>query len=170
MRRIAIAVIAVVGVVAVVAVGALVVVPLLGGPHLVFPPGKGKNRVDVTLSMQGGRCIALDPSRLGERDGKQITWHVVNQNCQTPQYVSFREYREDLGGGNYGMPEHVVDKDPASSPQAIPMLASYDVTAKIDKANRTLIFDLSYKYKICIEPTPDPSTNCTDPDVDVWPF
>ena len=30
--------------------------------------------------------------------------------------------------------------------------------------------DKVYKYKICVGPSPNPSTNCLDPDVDVWPF
>jgi hypothetical protein len=63
-----------------------------------------------------------------------------------------------------------VDPDPAYS-KRLARGDSDTVNGKIDKLHFSWSnSDKRYKYKICVGPNPNPSTNCLDPDVDVWPF
>lgn len=135
-----------------------------------FASGNGKSAVDVKLTMQGSVCKVQEPvdDLGGDRLFKnKIRWNVTNDNCETQQYVAFLEYRERIGS-SLGEVEHVVDPDPAYSKQ-IAQGGRDEVLAKIDKLNWTFN-DKKYKYKICVGPNPKPTTNCLDPDVDVWPF
>jgi hypothetical protein len=98
-------------------------------------------------------------------------------NCDAPQYVTFLVYREKLRNGTYGLPEHVVDPDPVSSKSLAAGGGKDTVDAKIDKDNSNWHFDKEFKYFVCFgataNPVPDPiknpSPNCLDPDVDIWP-
>src|SRR5439155_12806659 len=105
---------------------------------------------------------------LGSFGKTKIRWNVTNVDCDTPQFVTFLEYRE-YSGATLEQPEHIVEPDPASSGQ-LARGASDKVEAKIEKFNWNPFADKVYKYKICVGPSPNPSTNCLDPDVDVWPF
>jgi|tagenome__1003787_1003787.scaffolds.fasta_scaffold20619313_2 hypothetical protein len=131
---------------------------------------EGKDNANVELRMAKGACT-VNPvvDRLGGKKGGPIRWNIKNVDC-SPQYVAFLEYREYQNGG-YGSPEHVVDKDPVYSNQ-VPTAGSDKVDAKIDKHGCWVCGeDQVFKYKICIDtnPSPPPTGNCLDPDVDVWP-
>lgn len=155
--------------IAVVVVGVVVVGLFTARRFVEFGKGDGKPETDVQLTMQSGVCKVKDPvDRLGGYYRNKIRWNVTNGDCDTPQYVALLEYRERIGS-SLGAPEHIVDPDPAYSKQ-IARGGSDTVDAKIDKFNWDSFNDKTYKYKICVGPNPNPSTNCLDPDVDVWPF
>jgi hypothetical protein len=151
----------IVGTVVAVAVAASLVA---GSRYLGLWKGTGSENVDVNLSMQGLVCRAQDPQPLGGVWQKKITWTVVN-NCTSPQYVSFGNYREHLGA-QLGPPEKVVEPNPAFSAQINPN-GTEVLKGKIAKWN--WFSEGSYKYDICVGSSPQPASNCTDPDVDVWP-
>jgi len=160
MKRIAVALI----VVGVIAVG------LFAGRRVMgLASGKGKREVPVQLTMQDGVCRVKAPVEdLGGAWKNKIRWNATNVDCDTPQYVASLEYHERIDGV-LDEAEHVVDPDPAYSKQ-IARTASDTVDGKIDKFNWNPFRDKTYKYKICVGPDPNPSTNCLDPDVDVWPY
>jgi hypothetical protein len=134
-----------------------------------FPSGRGKKEVDVQVTMQGGVCAVKSPvDELGGAWKNKVRWNATNVDCDASQYVTFLEYRARNESG-LSEPEHIVDPDPASSRQ-LARGSSDRVDAKIDKFNWNPFGDKVYKYKICVGPSPNPSTNCLDPDVDVWPF
>ena len=162
MKRIAIAVV----VVGVAALGLFSARRFVG-----FANGGGKPEADVQLTVQGGVCGARAPVEdLGGGWKYKIKWNVKNVDCDIPQYVAFLEYRERIGSG-FGPPENgIVDPDPAYS-KRLARGDSDTVNGKIDKLHFSWTnSDKKYKYKICVGPNPNPSTNCLDPDVDVWPF
>jgi hypothetical protein len=161
-------------------IGSLAVLAIAGlAAILIGLPGhhQGKQDADVTLNGTGTAC-AIDPKvgLLGGKKDTKFKWQVVN-NCDTPQYVTFLVYREKVGNGTYGSPEHVVDRDPVSSKSLAATGGKDTVDAKIDKDNSNLYFDKEFKYFVCFgataNPVPDPiknpSPNCLDPDIDVWP-
>ncbi|MBI3401082.1 MAG: hypothetical protein HY048_06650 [Acidobacteria bacterium] len=158
-----------------VTVGAVVVVVVGGFVTLrrtlgIFGGG-GKDQVSVQLTMQGDVCSVRGPvDDLGGAWKNKVQWNIDN-TCDAPQYVSFLEYREDFGGGNYGSIEprgSVVDPDPANSPQVLRGIPA-SVVGKIAKLHLSHFGDRRFKYKICVGPNQNPATNCLDPDVDVWP-
>jgi hypothetical protein len=160
-------------------IGSLAVVALAGLAVVFIPlPGhhQGKTDVDVTLNGKGTACaIDAKVDALGGYKDRKVYWHVVN-NCDTPQYVTFLVYREKLGG-TYGPPEHVVDRDPVSSKSLDATGGKDTVDAKIDKDNLNRYYDKVFKYFVCFGATPNPvpdpirnpSPQCLDPDIDVWP-
>jgi hypothetical protein len=137
--------------------------------------GGGRPTVPVALTMQNGVCSVQGPvGDLGGGYRAPIKWDVTN-NCTAPaQYVSFLEYREDFGPGSYGPIEKgIVDPDPAPDAQHLRLIAPGgrdSIDARIVKLHFSHFGDRRYKYKICVGPAPNPTTNCLDPDVDVWPF
>lgn len=158
-------------VVVLVIAGVIVVIGLFGArQQLGFVSAAAKSEVNVQLTLQGGICKVKDPvETVGGAWKNKIKWTVSNVDCPEAQYTTFLEYRERLAGGGLGSPEAVVDPDPAYS-NRIAMGASDPVHAKIDKFNWNPFSDWTYKYKICVGPAAHPTTNCLDPDVDVWPF
>ena len=161
-------------------IGSLAVLAVAGLAAVFIPlPGhhQGKQDADVVLSGTGTAC-AIDPNigLLGGYKGDKLYWNVVNK-CDTPQYVTFLVYREKLDGGTYGSPDHVVDRDPVSSKLLKASGGGDKVETKVDKDNPNWYFDKVFKYFVCFgataNPVPDPiknpSPNCLDPDVDIWP-
>jgi hypothetical protein len=154
-------------VVTVVAVG-VVALLVAGTRYMGLWRETGSDTVTVTLSQQasGSPCLAADPAPLGGVWKKKLTWNVVN-NCTSSQYVSFGNYREHLAGTNLGSPEKIVDPDPAFGGPINPNGGTAPVAGRIDKWN--WFSEGNYKYTICVGTSARPTTNCTDPDVDVWP-
>ena len=148
----------------------VVAVGLFAGRRLLgFASGNGKPETSVQLTIQDGVCRVKEPvDDLGGGWKNKVRWNVTNVDCDTPQYVAFLEYRERTDSG-LGAIEHVVDPDPAYS-RRLERGSSDGVDAKIDKFNWNPFRDKKYKYKICVGPSANPSTNCLDPDVDVWPY
>ena len=152
------------------------VVVLLAGHFILrqsfgFFAGGGNAQVTVQLTLQNGVCSVRGPvDDLGGAWKNKVRWNIDN-TCAAPQYVSFLEYKEDFGAGNYGPIEpagSIVDPDPANSAQVL-QGAPVSVEGKIAKLHFTHFGDKRYKYKICVGPAMGPTTNCLDPDVDVWP-
>ncbi|MBZ5555945.1 MAG: hypothetical protein LAO77_01585 [Acidobacteriia bacterium] len=131
--------------------------------------GGGKADIDVLLSMQNGVCAAQNPEALGGAWFHKVKWHVTNRDCDAPQYVAFQVYRPHLEGGGLGSPAQVIDPDPAYSGSVARGAPAVTVDGRVAKFH-VGVNDVAYKYQICVGPTPNPTTNCLDPDVDVWPF
>ena len=63
-----------------------------------------------------------------------------------------------------------MDPDPAYSLEIRPTKSDH-VEAEIVKLHFSISGeDLIFKYSICVGPSSKPTTNCLDPDVDVWPY
>lgn len=157
--------------IAVVVVGVVVLGLFTARRFVGFGKGDGKAETDVQLAMQSGVCQVKEPvDRLGGYYRNKIKWNVTNVDCNTPQYVAFLEYRERLGSTLGPIDNGIVDPDPAYSKQ-LARGVNEKVDGKIVKFHVSMSGDdRVFKYKICVGPDPKPTTNCLDPDVDVWPF
>jgi hypothetical protein len=152
---------------------AVVVVAVLGGLFVLRRTTNilgGRDQVAVQLNNDpaDGICKAADPQPGGGAWLHKVTFTVTN-NCRDTQYAAFLNYRERLAGGVLSpTPETVVNPDPANSP-AINPAAAVDVPVRVTKFYFRFRVT-TFKYQICVGPAANPTTNCTDPDFDVWPF
>ena len=173
MRRISVAIALVVGLVG---VGLL-----MACRHSVNVKGfvrgnKGGPHTYVTLETQpDGSCKAT--SGVGTLGGKwkaKLTWHLTN-NCTTAQYVRVMHYQEYRSADEpdptklRAVDDNIVDPTPADSNRLDPGDDDKKLEAHIKKDNTGSGKDILYKYWICVGSTPGPTTNCLDPDVDIWP-
>jgi len=148
-----------VSVIAIAAVG-FYLLRAAAGPH-------GRPEANVTLTMVGSICHADVSNDVGGKRGAAVTWRITN-NCSTDQYVSFTGYKPYLSSG-FGAIEHdVVDPDRAVTPTAIPpSRPGPPVVVHITKP--VIIFEVRYKYTVCVGADASTTGNCNDPDFDIWP-
>ena len=98
-----------------------------------------------------------------------MVWHVTN-GCATDQYLTFTHYQEHLAAGGLGpVVTDVVNPDPLYSDKIKAGASDKKVKGEISKDNSGGSADKLYKYRVCVGASPNPTTNCLDPDVDIWP-
>ena len=122
-----------------------------------------KTDVEIVLRLQGGVCQPSDPDTLKAGFHSKVKWTIRNVDC-SPQYISLRNFKHPLGGGQYDPPENVVepqpvDGGPIGTGQSIP------IEAKVIKFR---VFPKRFKYEIWLGETAANRLGL-DPDIDVWP-
>jgi hypothetical protein len=132
---------------------------------------KGGPRAFVTLAMEDGTCKATDGvGVLGGKKAAKVTWFVSNY-CDSDQYLRFTHYQERLDPNDPTklgpVDPDVVDPDPRDSNKIKAGDEDKKVEANIKKDGGGV--EKLYKYWICVGPASGPTTNCLDPDIDVWP-
>jgi len=139
--------------------------------------GRGNNEIPITLATQAdGSCKAEDPTTKGDYIGGKryhiLRWDVQN-NCKGTQFVSFTNFRlRDASDPTKLGPQdkNVVSPDPADSDAIDAGKRDHVDTEMIRWLLGAWNDDLVFKYSICVGTTKHPTTNCTDPDLDVWPY
>jgi hypothetical protein len=135
--------------------------------------GKNNGGTDtyVTLLMVGKDCkVSGGVGTLGGRKNGNVVWHV-NNGCDSAQYLTITHYQERKEDGTLGdVVTDVVNPDPLYSEKIGKHATDKKVRGMIVKDNTGGSKDKEYKYWICVGPNSHPpTTNCLDPDVDVWP-
>jgi len=126
------------------------------------------HKTDSSLSLQkdnNGICQPTDPSAITAGWKNKVHWTVTNIDCP-PQYVSLRNFRHPLGGGQYDPAETIfetaqVDGGPVSTGGSAPL------DAKVDKFE---LLPKSFKYDIYLGENSGSLQRRRDPDIELWPF
>ena len=135
---------------------------------------KGGPQTYVNLDDSSGTCVATPGvGTLGGKWKAKLTWNVKN-NCATAQYIRIWHYQEYE---NSDAPDptklkdidtNIIDPTPKDSKKFDPGEGD-TIDAHIKKDNTGGGKDKLYKYWICVGTSTGPTTNCLDPDVDIWP-
>jgi len=146
---------------AAVATGGALVVGVVG--LKVLSMALSKTDVEIVLQQQAGVCQPSNPETIKAGFHSKVKWTIRNVDC-SQQYISLRNFKHPLGGGQYDPPENVVEPQPVDG-GPIGTGQSILIEAKVIKFR---LLPKTFKYEIWLGET---SANRLglDPDIDVWP-
>jgi hypothetical protein len=146
---------------AVATVGTLVVV---SAGLMVLGMAVSKTDVEIVLQLQpGGVCQPSNPDTITAGFLNKVKWTIRNVDC-SPQYISLKNFKHPIGGGQYDPAENVVTPDPVNG-GPITTGQSTTIDARVIKFR---LFHKIFKYEIWLGETAANRLG-RDPDIDVWP-
>ncbi|HMD35627.1 MAG TPA: hypothetical protein VKH42_11695 [Vicinamibacterales bacterium] len=126
------------------------------------------HKTDSSFSLQkdnAGVCRPSDPDGITAGWKNKVKWVVRNVDCP-PQYVSLRNFKHPIGGGQYDPPETIFET-PQVDGGPIPTAGTETLSAKVDKF---VVWPKDFKYEIWLGESAGSLEQRRDPDIELWPF